>query len=149
MKKKAKKINSEDVFARIAKDRVLRRQIAYESHQMFFTMYFPNYLKYETAQFQKDIIRLTEDDRENLVCIAGFRGCGKSTLVTLSYALWAILGVQQKKFVVIISQTQPKTRNAMANIKHALEENQLLKSDMGPFQEESGGGEWAISSLVF
>lgn len=37
----------------------------------------------------------------------------------------------------------------MSNLKHALEHNALLKSDMGPFQEETGNGEWALSSLVF
>ncbi|MFH1353765.1 MAG: hypothetical protein ABIH36_00590 [bacterium] len=148
-KNKIQQNNSEDVFAKIAKDRVLRRRIAYESHQMFFTIYFPNYLKYPLAQFQKEIIRLTEDDSQELVCIAGFRGCAKSTFGTLSYPLWSILGAQQKKFVLITAQTYDKARGHMANIKDALENNQLLKSDMGPFKEESGNGEWAISSLVF
>lgn len=148
MKKKNRKNNEEDVLAKIMKDRVLRRYMASRSHASFVAMYLSEYLKYEMAPFQKEIIRLTEDEQQKLVCIAGFRGCGKSTLVSLSYALWSILGVQNKKFVLIICQTQSKARNTMSNIKTALENNQLLKSDMGPFREESGG-EWALSSLVF
>jgi predicted phage terminase large subunit-like protein len=151
MNKQPKKQNNEgeDVFKKITTDRVLRRQIGYESHQLFFTMYFPNYLKHPTAEFQKDILRITEDQSNQLACIAAFRGSGKSTLVTFSYALWAILGVQQKKFVLLICQTRAQARQHMANLKNALEQNQLLKSDMGPFQEDAGNNEWALSSLVF
>ena len=151
MKKKTTPNNKkeENVFKKIATDRILRRQIAYESHHMFFVMYFPHYLRYALAEFHKDILRITEDIRTMLACIVAFRGSGKSTLVTFSYALWAILGMQQKKFVLIICQTQAQARQHMANLKHELENNALLKSDMGPFREEAGSGEWAISSLVF
>ncbi len=83
-----------------------------------------------------------------LACIVAFRGSGKSTLITLSYALWAILGVQKKKFVLIICQTQAQARQHMANLRRELENNPLLKSDLGPFRVEAGG-EWAMSSIVF
>lgn len=149
MKKRSKKIRGEDVFAKIAADRELRRQIAYESHYMFFVIYFPNHLKFPMAEFQKEILRITEDRHNRLALIVAFRGGAKSTLSTFSYPLWAILGVQQKKFILIICQTQAQARYHMANLKHDLEHNALLKSDMGPFREESGNGEWALSSLVF
>jgi len=142
---------SEDknVFEAIAKDRALRQQLGQRSHHMFFVMYFPHYIKYPMAEFHKDIFRITEDQSTNLACIVAFRGSGKSTLVTFSYSLWAILGVQEKKFVLIICQTQAQARQHMANLKFELEQNTLLKSDMGPFREEAGDGQWAISSLVF
>lgn len=139
----------ENVFREILTNRALRQHIARQSHQMFFAMFFPHYLRYPLAEFHKDIFRITEDLTNNLACIVAFRGSGKSTLVTFSYSLWAILGAQQKKFVLIICQTQAQARQHMANLKHELENNKLLKSDMGPFQEESNTGEWAISSLVF
>lgn len=132
----------------IAKDRVIRLSVAKQSHLMFFHLYFPHYVKYSIAEFQKDIFRLTEDQSNKLACVVAFRGSGKSTLVTFSYSLWSILGEQQKKFVLIICQTQTQARQHMANMKYELENNVLLKSDLGPFQEEVGG-EWAISSLVF
>jgi len=139
----------QDVFKAIAKDRLLRQQLAKNSHHMFFLMYFPHYIQYPLAEFHKDIFRITEDQSNNLACIVAFRGSGKSTLITFSYSLWSILGVQQKKFVLIICQTQAQARQHMANLKHELENNTLLKSDMGPFREENSVGDWAISSLVF
>jgi predicted phage terminase large subunit-like protein len=141
--------NNEDVVAKISKDRVLRRHMGYESHYMFFVMYFAHYIKYAIAEFHKDIFRITEDTRHTLACIVAFRGSGKSTLITFSYAIWAVLGVQQKKFVLIICQTQAQAKQHMANLKYELEHNTLLKSDMGPFREEIGVGEWAMGSLVF
>lgn len=132
----------------IAKDRLVRQTVARESHLMFFHLYFPHYVKFPLAEFQKDIFRITEDTSNKLACIVAFRGSAKSTIVTLSYSLWAILGLHQKKFVLIICQTQSQARQHMVNIRRELENNKLLKSDMGPFQEEVGG-EWALSSLVF
>ncbi len=141
--------NSHDAFKAIAEDPVVRRAVTRESHAMFFSIYLHHYIKHPMAEFQKDIIRLTEDRANKLACIVAFRGSAKSTLVTLSYSLWAILGIQQKKFVVILCQTQAQARQHMTNLRRELEQNTLLKSDLGPFQEETGVGEWAMTSLVF
>ena len=141
--------NNQDVFDAIGKDPAIRRAVTRDSHAMFFSIYMPHYVKYTMAEFQKDIIRLTEDRTNKLACIVAFRGSAKSTLVTLSYSLWSILGVQQKKFVVILCQTQAQARQHMTNLRRELEQNTLLKSDLGPFQEETGVGEWAMTSLVF
>jgi len=138
-----------NVFQKIANDRTVRRKIGFDSHYLFFVMYFAHYVKYAIAEFHKDIFRITEDTRHTLACIVAFRGSGKSTLITFSYAIWAILGIQQKKFVLIVCQTQAQAKQHMANLKYELENNRLLKSDMGPFQEEFGAAEWAMSSLVF
>ena len=137
------------MFEIIAKDRIVRQGVTRESHLMFFNVYFPTYVKYPFADFHKEIFRITEDAANKLACIVAFRGSGKSTLITFSYALWAILGIQQKKFVLIICQTQAQARQHMANLKYELEHNTLLKSDLGPFREEVSSGDWAISSLVF
>ena len=136
-------------FEAITNDRLVRQAVARESHTMFFHLYFPHYVRYPIAEFQKDIFRITEDQSNKLACIVAFRGSGKSTLVTFSYSLWATLGVQQKKFVLIICQTQAQARQHMSNLKYELEHNRLLKSDLGPFREDTNTGEWAISSLVF
>jgi predicted phage terminase large subunit-like protein len=47
--------------------------------------------------------------------------------------------------VVIASNTQRQARHHMANIKSMLEQNELLKMDLGPFQEQD---EWGLYSLV-
>ena len=140
----------EATLSAITQNRSVRQHITRESHLMFFHIYFPHYVTHPIAEFQKDIFRITEDLTNKLACIIAFRGSGKSTLVTFSYALWGILGVQQKKFVLLICQTQAQARQQMANLKYELEHNPLLKSDLGPFREEFGNdGQWAISSLVF
>ena len=134
---------------KIVEDQSIRRGITRQSHLMFFLTYFHHYVKYPLAEFQKDIFRITEDQSNKLACIVSFRGSAKSTIVTFSYSLWAILGVQQKKFVLIICQTQAQARQQMANIKFEVESNPLLKSDLGPFIEDPTSGEWSMSSLVF
>lgn len=137
-----------NLFEAISKDPAVRRAITGESHQLFFSVYLKHYIRYPMAEFQKDIIRVTEDASNKLACIVAFRGSAKSTLITLSYAIWSVLGIQQKKFVLILCQTQAQARQHMMNLRKELEQNRLLKSDLGPFQEETGG-EWASSSLVF
>ena len=94
--------NDTSTFEAIAKDRLVRQTVTRQSHLMFFHVYLPHYVTYEIAEFQKDIFRITEDQANKLAIIVAFRGSGKSTLVTLSYSLWAMLGIQQKKFVVVI-----------------------------------------------
>ncbi len=139
--------NDAATFEAIAKDRLVRQAVTRQSHLMFFHVYFAHYVTYEIAEFQKDIFRITEDQANRLAIIVAFRGSGKSTLVTLSYALWSILGVQEKKFVLVICQTQSQAKQHMMNLKRELESNHLLQNDLGPFQEE--GSEWGASSLVF
>ncbi len=63
-----------------------------------------------------------------------------------SYAIWSILGCQQKKFVLIIAKTESQARQYLANIKLELEANHLLRSDLGPFEEPND--EWRAVSIV-
>lgn len=146
MSKTSKQIPDE-VIDRMIADRTVRIAITRQSHFMFFHLYFAHYVKYETAQFQREIFNLTEDETIKNLYIVAFRGSGKSTIITTSYPIWAILGKQQKKFVVILCQTRTQAKQHMTNLKRELENNTLLKNDLGPFQEESD--EWGSTSLVF
>ena len=92
-------------------------------------------------------MHLLEKDNEEDLYIVAFRGSGKSTMVTTAYPIWAILGKQEKKFVVIFCQTQAQAKQHMMNLRRELENNELLKKDLGPFQEDSD--EWGSQSLVF
>jgi len=137
----------QNIIEKMISDRSVRISITRQSHYLFFHFYFAHYIKYKTAPFQKELFKLTEDDSiKNLYCCA-FRGSGKSTIFTTSYPIWAILGIQQKKFVLILSQTQAQAKQYMVNLRCELESNDLLKKDLGPFQEETN--EWGSSSLVF
>jgi predicted phage terminase large subunit-like protein len=128
-------------------DRNVRTTICRQSHFIFFHFYFAHYVKYKTALFQREMFNLTEQSDVKNLFIVAFRGSGKSTIITMSYPLWAILGDQQKKFVLILCQTQSQAKQHMMNLKRELESNNLLKNDLGPFNEESD--EWGANSLVF
>lgn len=128
-------------------DRKVRVAIVKESHWLFFHFYFAHYVKYSTAQFQSEIFSLTENESAGNFFVVAFRGSGKSTIITTSYPIWSILGKQQKKFVLILCQTQSQAKQHMMNLRRELENNTILKNDLGPFREESD--EWGSSSLVF
>ena len=131
---------------KILNDNRLRRALTKRSHFWFFNLYFSEYVEFETANFQKEIFALTEDESIKLLVIMAFRNSAKSTIMTFSYPIWAILGKQQKKFVLIICQTQSQARQHMHNLKVELERNKVLKKDLGPFEEPDD--EWRAFSLV-
>ncbi|MBP6948724.1 MAG: phage terminase large subunit [Candidatus Pacebacteria bacterium] len=135
------------LFNKMMKDKAIRIAITKESFLYFFHFYYSHYVKYKTADFQKEIIHNLEKSPTENMYVCAFRGSAKSTLVTSSYPIWAILGKQQKKFCVIFCQTQTQAKQHMMNIKQELEENDLLKKDLGPFSEDSD--EWGSRSLVF
>lgn len=142
-----KNILTEQLADRMFKDRKVRRAITRESHLLFFHFYFAHYVTYATAPFHFEMFRDTEDESIKNLVIVSFRDSSKSTIMTTSYPLWAILGRQQKKFVLILCQTRSQAKSHMMNLKRELENNTLLKNDLGPFQEESD--EWGAMSLVF
>lgn len=129
------------------KDRLVRTSITKDSFLYFFHFYYAHYVKYETADFQKEIIHNLEKSAVENLYVVAFRGSGKSTMVTTAYPIWAILGKQQKKFCIIFCQTKAQAKQHMMNIRAELEDNDVLKRDLGPFQEESD--EWGSNSLVF
>ena len=136
-----------ELVDRMVKDRKVRTAIVFASHFYFFNFYFAHYVKYPTAPFQHEFISLTEQEEVKQVFVVAFRGSAKSSIFTTSYPLWAILGKQQKKFVLILCQTRTQSKQHMMNLKRELEGNALLRNDLGPFQEEND--EWGSVSLVF
>ncbi len=134
------------LIERMIRDRKLRTEVTRASHYWFFHTYFSEYVKYPTAPFQREMFQLTESESTPLSVITAFRGSAKSTIMTLSYPIWAILGKQRKKYVVIISQTQQQAKLHLTNLKREMEANELLRSDLGPFEERDE--EWSSGSLV-
>ena len=128
--------NFDKFFDRILKDRRIRQEIVTKRLDFFFPVYFYRYLQYETAPFQEEIFSILSDEKIKLAVIVAFRGSAKSTLITTAYVLWSILGVQQKKFIIIHGRTEREARQYLSNIKFELEHNELLKKDLGPFDEE-------------
>lgn len=135
-KPRKRKTKSDRIIENILNDKKLRQNAVRRSFEFFFPIYFHSYIKYETAPFQKELFRILEDLTIKLAVIVAFRGSAKSTIITTAYVLWSILGVQERKFIVIAGRTEQKTRQYLSNIKMELEQNDLLKKDLGPFTEE-------------
>ena len=135
----------EEIIDVMLKDRRVRLNIVKRNHKFFFYYYFPHYTEFEIAPFQEEMFHITQNTATSTAIIVGFRGCGKSVLLSLSFPLWAILGEQKIKYVLILSQTQQKAQMLLQQIKYELETNNLLKKDLGPFQEERN--QWNIVSL--
>lgn len=133
-----------DDFMQILREPATRIELVRRSHYYFFYTYFSNYITYEVAPFQKKLFAITEDTSNKLAVVVSFRSSAKSTIMTMSYVLWSILGSQQKKFILIISQTQDQSRQHFKNLRRELEENKLLRNDLGPFKED----DWNSNTLV-
>jgi hypothetical protein len=137
---------TEKEWAAIRNNRAVRMDLACKSLTYFAHIYFPEYFTYETAPFQHEIYKLLTDDDIKHLGVVAFRGGGKSTLVSTFYPIWSVLGVMQKKYVLIASQTQPQAQQHLKNIRREFESNELLRKDFGPLEELSD--EWATSSFV-
>ena len=135
-----------EMMQKLIKDQSFRRAATTTSHYMFLHTYFAEYIKYPTADFQRQMIQLTERENLPLLIVTAFRGCGKSTIFTMSYPLWAVLGQQKKKFIVVVSQTQQQAKMHLQNLRREMESNQLLRDDLGPFSQHEE--EWSSGSLV-
>jgi predicted phage terminase large subunit-like protein len=128
-------------------DQLYRRSLAFESFYWFFHIYFAHYAAYETAEFQQDLFVELQDARNKFLEILAFRGSAKSTIVTMAYAIWSIVGKPHKRYVVLIGDTMNQANQYLHNVKMELEENQLLKIDFGPFAPEGIPDDWRATSL--
>lgn len=133
---KIQRNSDEDIFEKILTDQVVRKHTVQNSFEFFFPIYFHQYMEYETAPFHEEMFRILEDEQIKLAVFVAFRGSAKSTIISTAYVLWSILGIQQRKLIVICGQTEQKARQYLLNIKSQLLNNELLRKDLGPFEEE-------------
>ncbi|HEY5221194.1 MAG TPA: phage terminase large subunit [Candidatus Paceibacterota bacterium] len=138
--------NYETLMSWIRRNRFLRKKLARLSHTMFFVIYFHGYMKYKTADFQREIFRITEDSKTKMAVISAFRGSAKSTICGMSFPIWAMIS-DKARFIVLASQTRNQARQQLKNIREEFENNPLLKNDFGPFAPEAD--EWGAFALNF
>lgn len=132
-------------WEKIRSQRAVRLSIARNSFYWFFHLYMGHYIKYPTAEFQKQMMEdVTNPDIEQLVIVA-FRESGKSTIITTALPLWAAIGEMQKKYIVIVSQTQNQAQQHLANIVQELETNDLIRKDIWPYDYEEN--ETGVSAI--
>lgn len=124
----------------------LRRTITRKSFYWFFIFYFSRHMEYPLAPFQRDMMRLAEDRNVLNVVIAGFRGSAKSTILSLAFVIWSILGEHRIQHVLLGSKTEAKAQQLLQHIKDELDPDSLLKKDLGPFKEFKTP--WNMSGIV-
>lgn len=134
-----------EVLDALKKNPAARRKAACASHWWFFRIYFGEYIKYPTAAMQDAMFKLADDRSWSLLVLVAFRGSAKSTIWTLSYVLWSIMGTPKKKFVLIIAKTIEQAQQFLKNIRTECERNNLLTSDLGPFDKDD---QWTKTGLI-
>ncbi len=135
-----------DIEKHISKDSTLRKALAREDFFYFFHIYFSSNITYRTSVFQREIISLAQEKKIKKAAVLAFRGSGKSTIMSFAYPIWTMLGVQDKKHILLASQTQALCKLMLDNIRRALEDNILLIRDFGPFRSQSL--KWSSNSLL-
>lgn len=138
-------MKKELLLQKISTDATIRKALVKESHEAFCSIYLSHHITHPYAFFHKEMFRMTESYDQKLNVVMAFRGSGKSTVLNLSNAIWSILGKHQKKFVLIISKSRVQSQAHFENIKSELEDNELLKQDLGPFRTSST--EWGAYSI--
>ena len=144
--KKQKKNSLDSLFEKLLTNKRLRTEAVTKDFEWFLPIYFHKRLEYPTAPFQTEIIKLLRDSLAKLIVITAFRGSAKTTIVAIAYAIWAVFGVQQKKHVLLVGQTEIKARRLLMNIRRQLETNSLLRGDLGPIDEEKD--QWGATAIV-
>jgi predicted phage terminase large subunit-like protein len=137
----------ESTLQLICKNKFVRTFITRRSPFWFLHIYFADYLEYDTAPFQYQMLDLVKRDDWKLLCIVSFRGSSKTTLMATVQVLWSVLGTRQCKYVLIISANQTQAKQQMVNIRGVLENNETLKNDLGPFKDETD--KFGSTSIVF
>ena len=144
--KKQKKSSLDSLFEKLLVNRRLRTEVVTKDFEWFLPIYFHKRLEFPTAPFQTEIIKLLRDSLAKLIVVTAFRGSAKTTIVAVAYALWSVFGVQQKKHVLLVAQTEIKARRLLMNIRRQLETNSLLRRDLGPIDEEKD--QWGATAIV-
>lgn len=113
------------------KARQARREAAKRSIFAFADIYLKEHINTPLCDAQKEILTLmmaSFSQRGTKVALAAPRGFGKSTLVSLIGALYAICyGVEH--FIVIVSNTSSQSAQILENIIKELNSNSKLRAD--------------------
>lgn len=135
-----------ELLKRILSDSKVMVGLVRRSFFHFFYIFFGPYIQYPIAPFHRDMFRYAEDESIKRILLIAFRGSAKSTIYNTALALWAITGKLKKKHVAIASHTQQRAYDHSANIAREVEQNDLLRKYLGPFEQEQG--RWSVPVRV-
>ncbi len=133
------------LIEKIVSDSGVREAVTQQSFLWFFHIYFAHYVTHSTASFHKEIFDVAQQADIPLSVILAFRGSGKSSIISMAYPLWAMLGSQQKKFVLLVGRTQQQAYQHLKNIKAEIETNEVLMHDYGQVLQTNELGQKALT----
>ncbi len=131
----------------ILNNKTARLMLVSKSHRAFFATYFGHYVRYPSAPIHQQLFDLTEDANAAFGLAVTFRGSAKSTICSMSYPIWSVLGGQKKHFVLLVSKTLEQSKKLLDSIKREFETNTRLQADFGRVHEESTP--WNSYALTF
>ena len=135
MKIKHELDKTKEILKKLKTDQKLRMELAKKSFFWFFLIYFNHYVKYPMAPFHKEMFEFAESEDVRFAVIVAFRGSAKSTIMSLAYPIWVILGNQRKRFPLLVCFTQQRAQETLSHIRIEFEKNELLNFDFGPFNQ--------------
>lgn len=118
----------------------------------FALKYFPHYMLDEKtgeaippAKFHQEIyeILLTQQ----FAVVAAPREHAKSTVVSLIFPVYCVCE-KLRRFILLISDTQPQARLLLGAIKAEFEENESVRADYGDLVPRGDGAKWAEEDIV-
>jgi predicted phage terminase large subunit-like protein len=95
----------------------------------------------EPAQFHKDLYQILLS--EQYAAIAAPREHAKSTVVSVIFVLYCIC-YKRRRYIILISDTQPQASQQLAAVKAELESNDELRSKFGDLVGEK---KWDVSEI--
>ena len=110
----------------------------------------PHYHSLEPADFHAEMDDLLGDHTLRFLSIIGFRGCGKSSAGTVALPLWLALEFPDLfPFIVLIAESRDAVIELIANVRHELEENEIIQKDYGDMSDGvSKQKEWTKTSII-
>lgn len=108
----------------------IRRRL-FKDFLRFRKYYFKEYHDYPDADFHKELSKLLMDitkGRNTKVAIAAPRDSAKSTIISLEYVIYCVCH-KIENYIVIISNSRDQAIGFLRDIKHELDNNELLMQD--------------------
>jgi hypothetical protein len=126
--------DAQEEFEGLLSDPEFRKQLR-RTLKGFGLLYFCHHLYLPPGEFHDELIAALVNPGEEFVEIIGFRGSSRTTWSSLVLPMFYVLERSEEyPFIILAADTSMQSGINIANIKHELENNQLLFQDYGKFE---------------
>jgi hypothetical protein len=127
-------------------ERITRRDRALVDYTYFKQTYFPNYARQAEPSFAGELARVCEI-RNRPQLVLGFRGCGKSTDISLIRTIWEILRGSAHFFIFFSRSESVAIAEYTAPIKAICEANVRITNDFGKIAVNGELGDFTANGV--